>query len=586
MFQYRSIDTDQLRCLNSSFDQTFQESHINKSKKRVANPFLSVTEVDYVIAQINLSRQLALSISHYLTVQGSISKEPETFYHSQSQSSLLTRVIVSTKRLIQRFLSYLSDRYEKILFLLSFLFCKIFKSAQSLLSIRYGGFHVSHSFAHWLGLRGLDSIDEPNVRKGMSLRDISLTAAFLSDRISLCLHCVPKCAIFSQLWYLPARSKQRVWTDVHSFLFFLRFDLAVGCCVGAAMYLHSEEIVSFLWDEVYRLQSSFIIDSLEWFNHSPGGIKLNSLITNKMGLVLSIIVHKFVAIICWSRSFHVVMIKFVSCMGSLGFTVQLVLAIDVIRLLTLHIAVLHRLLSVFHQLQIRLLYSLWLLFRGQKRNALRQRVDTCQFDSDQFLMGILLFAIVLFFLPSWEAYFYLFAFVQLCVVSVQCAALALAIAIKEFPFYTLLVSVCHPDMLCDGLQVKLITPPKIDSNSQKFGHADIGNDKDPASGGRSRPRLESAIRGSQRSIEQSIEALRNSIQPSKARGFIPSSYGMSGVVKGILKHSSSASQRPSGGSTVDERASLLAKKKSSFNRTKRQVRFQTSEVRSEHSVYF
>eukprot|EP01035_Chromulina_nebulosa_P033309 gene33309-44590_t len=160
MCQYNPMDTDNLQCLNSSYNQL--DSHINnvskqkeKSTVHTLNPFMNVSEVELVIAQINISSQLSQSIAHYLTVQGSIVREPETFYHSQSQSSLRSRTMASCARIIQRIVSYQSDRYRKLLLLLACLFCRIIGFIQHLLSMRYGGFHVSHSLAHWLGLRGV-----------------------------------------------------------------------------------------------------------------------------------------------------------------------------------------------------------------------------------------------------------------------------------------------------------------------------------------------------------------------------------------------------------------------------------------------
>ena len=550
MCQYNPMDTDHLQCLNSSYNQL--GSHINsvsrqkeKSTVYTLNPFMNVSEVELVIAQINISSQLSQSIAHYLTVQGSIVREPETFYHSQSQSSLRSRTMASCARIIQRIVSYQSDRYRKLLLLLACLFCRIIGFIQHLLSMRYGGFHVSHSFAHWLGLRGVGSIDKPDIRKGMCLRDISLTAAFLSDRISLCIDCIPKCAVFTQLWYLPARCKQIVWIDLNSFIYSLRVDIALGCFVGVIIYMNAENIVTFLWHEVYRIQSSLIVDALEWFKHSPGGIKLNSLITNKMGLVLQMIVQIFVSIICWSRSFHIAVIKFLACIGSFGFTAQLVFAMDVVRLLTLHIAVLHRLLSVFHQLQIRLLNSLWLLFQGKKKNILRKRVDTGQFDSDQFLMGILLFAIVLFFFPSFAVYFYLFALAQLCIVSSQCAALVFTIAIKDFPFYSLALHYSHCNMICDGVQVQLMSSSSSLSSSSSMPTTQMQSEVLAEEVRSSRPRISKDRRVSKPStarFESSIETWKSSMNMNMGSRTPPykKSADIGGVVKGILKRSSAS----------------------------------------------
>jgi len=127
-----------------------------------------------------------------------------------------------------------------------------------------------------------------------------------------------------------------------------------------------------------------LIDALEWFNQSPGGVKLNPLITHKMGQVLTFACTTFgraLAYVC--VSLHAPIIKLIACCGALGFTLQLVLVIDIIRVLTLHVAIIHRILALQHQFQLQLVYSLWHLFRGQKKNILRHRVDSCAYDQHQ-----------------------------------------------------------------------------------------------------------------------------------------------------------------------------------------------------------
>ena len=124
---------------------------------------------------------------------------------------------------------------------------------------------------------------------------------------------------------------------------------------------------------------------------------------------------------------------------------------DLLRILSLHIAVIHRLLSFIHQLQLQAIYSLYLLYQGQKNNILRQRVDTCEYDQSQLLFGIVLFSILIFFFPSFAAFYYLFAFTQLSVVFIQYLLWSTAIAIKEFPLYSLVMYIVNSKILSDGV---------------------------------------------------------------------------------------------------------------------------------------
>jgi hypothetical protein len=64
-----------------------------------------------------------------------------------------------------------------------------------------------------------------------------------------------------------------------------------------------------------------------------------------------LLIHKFI-IVCISIS------------GSMGLTIQFSIIIDVIRLLTVHIAVIHRFFAIIQDFQLKLLFSMWKLFQG------------------------------------------------------------------------------------------------------------------------------------------------------------------------------------------------------------------------------
>ena len=133
--------------------------------------------------------------------------------------------------------------------------------------------------------------------------------------------------------------------------------------------------------------------------------------------------------------------------------------VDIYRLFTIHIVIIHRLLSYSHQFQLQSLSSLWLLFQGRKINVLRNhRIDTCTYDQSQLIFGIVLFSIVMFLFPNFAVYFFLFAFLQLCSVFIQYFIYSISVLVKEFPYYILYMYICKPIFLADGIQFKLHTP--------------------------------------------------------------------------------------------------------------------------------
>jgi phosphatidylinositol glycan class Q protein len=68
-----------------------------------------------------------------------------------------------------------------------------------------------------------------------------------------------------------------------------------------------------------------------------------------------------------------------------------------------------------HRTQLHLLALLWKLFCGRKKNVLRHRTDTMEYDSLQLLHGMILFTAVLFLFTSILVCYAFFAVLQLAI---------------------------------------------------------------------------------------------------------------------------------------------------------------------------
>jgi hypothetical protein len=143
-------------------------------------------------------------------------------------------------------------------------------------------------------------------------------------------------------------------------------DVLLGAIVGFLMFRNAGKIVAVVSSVCHWMQYNLLTDAIEWFDHSPGGVKLNPKITHKMGRILLLILKNYGRLVAWSAPVYVSAVNLVACAGCLGLTTQLVLVIDLIRLLTLHIALIHRILAWMHQGQIYVIYSMWQLFQGKK----------------------------------------------------------------------------------------------------------------------------------------------------------------------------------------------------------------------------
>lgn len=321
--------------------------------------------------------------------------------------------------------------------------------------------------AYVLGIRAPNNEPMQTKQKGLSLCDLSFLVAHLSKRLEATEHSLYLCAQFPRSWKLAASKRQFLWLKVCSHAALIVVDLSLGFLFGYFIWKHSKYLMDFSEKLCIGLEGRLLMDSLRWFNHSPGGIKLNPLITKKMGNILRWALRNYGKFMVWTKPVHIHVVRTIACTGSMGITVQLAAIVDVVRVLSFHVAVLHRILAIQHHLQLSLISSLWNLFRGKKQNILRKRVDTCYYDRYQLLCGTILFAISFFLLPSFAAYFYLFTLSQLIIVLFQAVLWSLVVMIKDYPFYTFVCYLCDPQNFTFGVQFELIQGSSETNESKK-----------------------------------------------------------------------------------------------------------------------
>jgi hypothetical protein len=122
-----------------------------------------------------------------------------------------------------------------------------------------------------------------------------------------------------------------------------------------------------------------------------------------------------------------------------GAMTLLAIAFDMLRIASFHIAVFHAAFRNIYLFQLHMFSSLWHLFCGKKKNILRQRSDTLEYDSMQLLVGMILFTVSLFLLTTVLVYHTFFAVVY-SVVNFGTIAIWIAYtAVKYFPMGKLML---------------------------------------------------------------------------------------------------------------------------------------------------
>ena len=492
MVQYRPVDTDKLRTIsvannnNNSFcDQNLNESKLRsrksaaKSSQKQANNgaqgqerYLDHrnTELEFIVAQINSGHDLFIILSNYLNNGGDSNSA------TKSISTFVRRKLIRTLEIPILFLAWI---WFILIYHIKQLIDYRFLSISNILT----GNWFSTGYCGCCVCESKRSTSSKNVFMAPTYSSISdnfFVFQCLSEKFDMMENILISCEDFVKSWKKPSIYRQKLWIIINSSIVFIMMDAFLGLILGIIINRYSTSLLSFCTEYSTFLQSDILKTTIESFKHSPLGVKFNPLITKKIGYVLKLLLREFATAISFTSPFHGTFMKVLSCCGVLGVTVQLSLVIDLIRLLTLHIMLIHKTSAVLHQFQCKLIFSLFHLFKGQKVNILRKRLDTCEYDRTQLLFGVVFFSMVFFLFPSFAAYFYLFSLTQGLVISLQVLLLNVIVFIKDFPYYCFVISVLEPLSVTMGLRFHLVkTDIPADLNAiiydEEIGYTDNEN---------------------------------------------------------------------------------------------------------------
>jgi phosphatidylinositol N-acetylglucosaminyltransferase subunit Q len=146
---------------------------------------------------------------------------------------------------------------------------------------------------------------------------------------------------------------------------------------------------------------------------------------------------------------------------------------DILSLLTLHIFSFYIASARIYDWQLSILISLFHLFRGKKRNVLRDRIDSCDYDLDQLLLGTIMFTLLAFLFPTVMVFYIAFATARAGVL-VGKVILDIGLAcLNHWPLFALMLRVKDPARIpgtitpfsfrtltvVGGIRFELLQPP-------------------------------------------------------------------------------------------------------------------------------
>ncbi|PJF16533.1 hypothetical protein PSACC_03708 [Paramicrosporidium saccamoebae] len=209
-------------------------------------------------------------------------------------------------------------------------------------------------------------------------------------------------------------------------------------------------------DFIFRNTALFLEAYIVWLMGWPAGLKLNSSLDKFLGEMYLWLIS------IWSvGSFHgtttvSLLLTAMAPIGILGLSSLLSAGIDVLRLATVHVRLFYFLSCRLYSWQVRILTSLFHLFRGRKWNVLRERLDSADYDLDQLLLGTILFSGLVFLFPTVVVYYLLFLGSMLYWMGIELVLRLMVLVLTETPWFELFLWMSNSKMQAAGLQINII----------------------------------------------------------------------------------------------------------------------------------
>uniref|UniRef100_A0A3P9MJP6 Phosphatidylinositol glycan anchor biosynthesis class Q n=1 Tax=Oryzias latipes TaxID=8090 RepID=A0A3P9MJP6_ORYLA len=279
----------------------------------------------------------------------------------------------------------------------------------------------------------------------------------LSSKLSTCIQLSHRSEHMRSISSPGAASSHIEFTRKANTVVSVLVDVALGILLMSWLYRdeHVAALASALVPAADRVATE-LEQLLQWLMGAPAGLKMNRALDQVLGRFFLYHIHLWISYIHLLSPSVEQILWYGGLSAGLGLTFALSLLSDMVALLTFHIYCFYVYGARLYCMKVYGLSSLWRLFRGKKWNVLRQRVDSCSYDLDQLFIGMLLFTILLFLLPTTALYYLVFTLLRLVVVLFQ-GVLHLSVDfINSFPLFALGQRICQPYRLAEGVKFRVL----------------------------------------------------------------------------------------------------------------------------------
>jgi len=201
--------------------------------------------------------------------------------------------------------------------------------------------------------------------------------------------------------------------------------------------------------------------TISWLMDWPAGLKLNNELAAFLGDLFLWVIDHWAHCIEALRPMLPHLIWFIGFSSFAGASMPIALFSDMLSILTLHIYSFYMASARIFNWQYTILLSLFQLFRGKKHNVLRKRIDSCDYDLDQLLLGTILFTLLFFLLPTVVVFYLTFACARMAIISLKAVLDTLLACLNHFPLFALMLRIKDSQRLPGGIRFELRDTQKL-----------------------------------------------------------------------------------------------------------------------------
>ncbi|KAI9682728.1 MAG: phosphatidylinositol N-acetylglucosaminyltransferase subunit gpi1 [Trizodia sp. TS-e1964] len=302
-----------------------------------------------------------------------------------------------------------------------------------------------------------------------ALKDISATAQQVDIRLQqFC---------YWPLQYLTLVKRKKDWESIteshpdyirfYNSLWLVANDVIIGIALGSYL-IDNATWVAF---QINHILKTYTIDGLRdtiiWLTGWPAGLKLNSELATFLGDLFLWVIDYWSGCVYNLQPMLPAVIYFVGFSGFAGASMPISLFSDLLSFLTLHIYSFYTASARIFDWQLAIIISLFHLFRGKKRNVLRNRIDSCDYDLDQLLLGTILFTLLFFLLPTVIVFYLAFASARMAIITLKAVLDTLLACLNHFPLFALMLRIKDSHRLPGGIRFELRDTQTLPSSSLK-----------------------------------------------------------------------------------------------------------------------